>query len=403
MEELGLYDCPMPESFRDKIGITIFLAWLFYLGFVSRVIFAPLMPEIERELGIGHGEAGTMFLLMSFGYLLAPVCSGFISSRINHLGTLKLSAWLLGLSLLAFSFVENLLAMGGLLMIIGFAGSIHLPSAIATITAEIQASDWGKGLSVHQCAPPLSFVTAPLIAAMLLKWFSWREILFIWSILSLFSAFLYTIYGKGGAFPGRAVSVENVKIVGGNRSFWIMVLLLAMAVSGNVGIFTMLPLYLVTERGFDFTWANTLIGLSQLSGIIMVVIAGWFTDKVGQKNVMAFSLLMAALLTMMISFTKGWLLLFVLFFQAAVLTSFFPAGFAALSRVAEPSLRSVTSALGPPLAFLVGAGLMPAAIGYVAESYSFATGIFMVGAFMLFGPVLVLCLKLGDYDGQSGC
>jgi hypothetical protein len=46
---------------------------------------------------------------------------------------------------------------------------------------------------------------------------------------------------------------------------------------------------------------------------------------------------------------------------------------------------------------------MPAAIGYVAESYSFATGIFMVGAFMLFGPVLVLCLKLGDYDGQSGC
>jgi NNP family nitrate/nitrite transporter-like MFS transporter len=135
----------------------------------------------------------------------------------------------------------------------------------------------------------------------------------------------------------------------------------------------------------------------------MVVVAGWLTDKVGQKKVMAFSLLLAALLTMMLSFTKGWVLLLVLFFQAAVLTSFFPAGFAALSRVAEPSLRSVTSAVGPPLAFLVGAGLVPAAIGYVAESYSFATGIFLAGTFMLFGPALVLCLKLGDYDGQAGC
>jgi NNP family nitrate/nitrite transporter-like MFS transporter len=406
-EQIGgdddLYECPMPESFRDKIGITVFLAWLFYLGFVSRVLFAPLMPEIEKDLGINHGQAGTMFLLMSLGYVLAPVCSGLISSRIYHLGALKVSAWLVGCALILFSFVENLLGIGFLLIVVGFAGSIHLPSAIATITAEIQKSDWGKGLSVHQLAPPLSFVSAPLIAALLLRWFSWREILLFWGVISLFSALLYSFFGKGGAFPGRVLNVKNVKVVISTRSFWVMLILFSMAMSANAGIFAMLPLYFVEERGFDLTLANTLIGVSQLSGVVMLFFAGRLTDKIGEKKMMAFSLLAAALLTILLSCTKGWLLILVLFIQPAVLTAFFPAGFAALSRIAAPSMRSVVNALGPPVAFLIGGGLMPAMIGYMAETFSFSGGILTAGCFVLLGPALVFFVRLGEYDDQGGC
>jgi NNP family nitrate/nitrite transporter-like MFS transporter len=403
MDDYSEYECPMPESFQDKFGITLFLAWLFYLGFVSRILFAPLMPAIEKDLGIGHGQAGGLFLLLSVGYMLAPACSGLISSRFDHSGTLRFSAWLVGLSLLAFSVVDNFWGMGAILLVIGFAGSIHLPSAIATITAEIQKSDWGKGLSVHQCAPPLSFVSAPLLAAMFLHWFSWRQILLFWAILCLVSALLYSVRGRGGEFPGKVVSFANMKIVGANRSFWIIVLLLSMAMSGNAGIFAMLPLFLVIERGYDLAWANTLIGLSQISGIVMVFFAGWLTDRIGQKKVMGGSLAATGVLTLLLAWTEGEALILVLFLQAAALTAFFPAGFAALSRVAAPSLRSVVGAMGPPLAFLLGGGLMPTAIGFLAESHSFAAGIQVAGGFILFGPLLVAFLRLGQYDGQAGC
>jgi MFS transporter, NNP family, nitrate/nitrite transporter len=144
MNQTGDIDCPMPESFRDKIQVTVFLAWLFYLGFVGRVMFAPLMPAIENDLGISHSQAGTLFLLMSVGYLLAPFSSGLIASKINHRGTLKLSAWAIGLALLPFAVVERLWLIRLLLVMIGLAAGIHLPSAIATITAEVQKSDWGK-------------------------------------------------------------------------------------------------------------------------------------------------------------------------------------------------------------------------------------------------------------------
>ena len=393
----------MPEPFREKIGITFFLAWLFFLGFVTRVMFAPLMPAIEQELGIGHSQAGGLFFMMSFGYMLAPICSGLISSRINHRGTLKVSAWVIGLALIPFIFVDRLWIIRLLLVVIGLAAGVHLPSAIATITAEIRKADWGKALSVHQSAPPLSFVSAPLVAALLLSWFSWRYVLVIWAAIALVSALAYSWSGKGGEFPGKLPSPGNVKIILGNPSFWIMVALFAMAMGGNAGIYAMLPLFFVNERGMDLTFANTLIGLSQVSGIIMVFIAGWITDKIGQKPTMFAALSAAAGFTILLGTLRGSILLVVLFLQPAVLSSFFPAAFGALSRIAPPSMRSVTNALGPPFAFLIGGGVLPAAIGYLGETYTFSMGIVMAGGFMLAGPVLLLFLKLGQYDDQSGC
>ncbi|EKD37811.1 MAG: hypothetical protein ACD_75C00982G0001, partial [uncultured bacterium] len=68
-----------------------------------------------------------------------------------------------------------------------------------------------------------------------------------------------------------------------------------------------------------------------------------------------------------------------------------------------PSLRSVTSALGPPLAFLVGGGIMPTMIGYLADLHSFVAGIRVAGSFILLGCLLVVFLRLGQYDDQTGC
>ena len=152
-DDIGLYDCPMPEPFGEKLGLTLFLAWLFYLGFVSRIIFGPLMPEIEADLGLDHLQAGYLFLMIGVGYLVAPAFSGLISARLHHQGALQLSAWLLGIALLPFAFVRSYQGMCVLMVIIGFAGFLHLPSAVATITAEIQKSDWSKGMAAHQCVP----------------------------------------------------------------------------------------------------------------------------------------------------------------------------------------------------------------------------------------------------------
>jgi NNP family nitrate/nitrite transporter-like MFS transporter len=402
-DDIGLYDCPMPEPFGDKIGLTVSLAWLFYLGFVSRVIFGPLLPEIQNDLDLDHVQAGSLFLMIGVGYLLAPIFSGLLSSRLNHRGTLQFSAWLLGLALLFFVFVRSFAGMSVLLVIIGFTGFLHLPSAVATITAEIQKSDWGKGMAVHQCAPPLSFVSAPLIAALLLQWFSWRQVLLCWGLLSLASALLFTMKSEGGQFPGRRISPANMKRVAALPSFWWITILLSLAIAGNAGMNAMLPLYFVHEKGLSLTKANTIIGLSQLSGFLVVLFAGIAADRIGQKRFMWLTLGGAALLTVALGLVEGGPLIAALLLQSAVLTAFFPVIYGALARVVPPTLRSVISAMGPPLAYLIGAGGAPLVIGYLAKFFSFGTGISVIGGAMLVGLPLIFLLRLSDFEGESGC
>ena len=62
---------PEVTSFRSHIGPILFLAGIFFLNFLGRIILAPLLPTIEKDLGLGHSEAGSLFLLISLGYFIA--------------------------------------------------------------------------------------------------------------------------------------------------------------------------------------------------------------------------------------------------------------------------------------------------------------------------------------------
>jgi NNP family nitrate/nitrite transporter-like MFS transporter len=68
-------------SFRTLVPFLLYLTGIFVLSFLARIILAPLMPAIERDLNIGHGEAGFLFLNLSLGLFGGHVDSGFVSSR----------------------------------------------------------------------------------------------------------------------------------------------------------------------------------------------------------------------------------------------------------------------------------------------------------------------------------
>lgn len=397
------FDCPIPEPLRDKLGIILSISWLFFLVFFTRVVFAPLSPAIENELMISHAQAGSLFLAMTIGVMLASFFSGLLSSKFNHRGNLILSVWMIALVLIPFLFVHSIWAMRVLLFGIGLAGGLHSASAIATITAQVRKQDWGKALSVHQSAPPLAFVLAPLLVALLMNWLSWRQVLLLFSVLALCTAVAFTFCGHGGRFAGRMPTWENMRIILKLPSFYVMILLFAMGMGGNAGIYAMLPLFMVKEKGMDLAWANTLVGLSQISGFLIMFVSGYISDRFGQKPTMAVTLLLAGIATSLMGVLDGAWLIAAVFVQPALLNSFFPSGFAALSRIAHPSLRSVSNAMGPPIAFVIGGGMLPQLIGYMGQTHSFSLGLILAGVFMLVGPILVLLLRLGQFDNEPGC
>jgi len=79
--------------------------------FLARVIFSPLLIPMEAELHLSHISAGSLFLFISMGYAPTMLCSGFVSGRITHYGTILLSATICGLSLLIISFNSRLIGL----------------------------------------------------------------------------------------------------------------------------------------------------------------------------------------------------------------------------------------------------------------------------------------------------
>jgi len=74
--------------------------------------------------------------------------------------------------------------------------------------------------------------------------------------------------------------------------------------------------------------------------------------------------------------------------------SFFPAGLAALSLVSSEKERSIVVSLTVPFAFLFGGGVVPILIGFIGDISNFASGIILVGGFIITGTFITRFLNI---------
>ena len=390
-----LHADPEPEAskFLSFLGPILLLTNIFFLNFISRIVFAPLLPAIEKDLGLAHVEAASLFLFLSMGYSVALLCSGFVSSRLQHRKTILLSAVAVGISLTGVAFCHGIWTIRGGLLLLGLASGLYLPSGLASLTAMVSPGHWGKAIATHELAPNLSFFVAPLLAEGLLIWFSWRGVLVFLGVCSILTGVLFSLFGKGGGFRGEAPNFLSLKTLFSERSFWIMVVLFSLGICATLGVYTMLPLFLVTQHGLERNWANTLVALSRFSGMFMAFLAGWSTDRVGPVRTMSGVLLLAGSATVLLGVLTGSWLVAMVFLQPIVSVCFFPPGFAALSAVGPASTRNVAVSMTMPVAFLVGGGAIPMGIGLMGDVGSFALGVSCTGGLILSGAVLALLYK----------
>ena len=389
-------------SFGSQIGALLFLTGIFFINFIARIILAPLMPTIEKELSIGHGQAGSLFLFITLGFVPAILGSGFLSSRITHRGTIVLSATSLGLVLLVTSFCNSLWGIQIGLVILGMSVGIYLPSGIATLTALVTPRHWGKALAIHELAPGLSYIAAPLLAEALLMWVSWRGVLTLLGGTSVFIGVAYALFGKGGKFPGEAPGFSSLRTLFAVPSFWIMIFFFILGIGGSTGIYSMLPLYLVSAQGLERNWANTLFALSRIPGLGITLLGGWATDRLGSRPTLGAVFLVSGMMTVLLGTVSGPWIVIVVFLQPMLAGCFFPAAFSALSQIGPPSVRNIAVSLTIPVAMLLGAGAIPTGIGIMGDAGAFSLGITLVGAFILTGCILVRYLKLPDEQGRIG-
>jgi NNP family nitrate/nitrite transporter-like MFS transporter len=385
-----------PDQMRVHLIPLLILTSIFFINFISRIILSPLMPKIEEELGIAHAAAGSFFLLISFGYFITLLSSGFFSSRLTHRKTIILSAAVLGVALLGTSFSSGLWGIRIGMLIIGMSAGLYLPSGLATLTAIIAPRHWGKAIAIHELGPNLSFIAAPLLAEALLIWFSWRAGFVLLGLVALVLTGIFIRFGRGGEFQGQAPSFSSFKTIMSKPVFWILVVLFSLGISSTLGLYTMLPLYLVTEHGIERNWANSLVALSRVAGLVMTFVGGWLTDRFGPQRVLMIVFFLGGMMTLCIGIaSKSWIAV-PIFLQPMLAVSFFPAGLAALSLVSSEKERNIVVSLTVPIAFLIGGGAVPTLIGFIGDISTFASGIVLIGGLIVTGTFITHFLKIED-------
>jgi len=383
-------------SYRLQLVPIAFLVGIGFMNVLSRVIFSPLLLTIEADLHLSHAQASSFFMLISAGFSLTMFFSGFLSSKLTHRLVIVLSAVLCGASLMAVSFAISLPGIQISLFLLGMGAGLYLPSGIATVNSLVVSRDLGKALASHELGPSLAFAAGPILIGLLLNYASWRSILITIGVTNLLMALLFAFWGRGGHFAGLKPNLKNLRPLLAHPNVWIMAALFAIAVGGEQGVYALLPTYLVSEKGLESVAANTIFGISRISVIFTTLISGFFVDGFGINKSMGVILIGAGILTAFLGLTSGASLLIVVFLQPVMVTCFFPAGLAALSRIGSTQLTNVIVAMIFPIAYLFGAGVVPSLLGILGENGSFATGFIFLGITLLLSTVLLLFLNLNQ-------
>ncbi|RUA01117.1 MAG: MFS transporter [Deltaproteobacteria bacterium] len=379
--------------FGRQLGPILLLTSIFFLNFISRIILAPLMPDMVTRLHLSNVQAGSFFFFISLGYFSTLLGSGFLSAYLTHKKTITGSTVALGLALFIISLGQEIWSIRLGLILLGMAAGPYIPSGIATLTTLTTSAHWGKAIAIHELAPNLGFIVAPLLVEAMLLQFSWRAVFVLLGLLAWILGIIFARFGRGGEFKGQLPNVASMKAIFSNPTFWIMVVLFSLGISGTLGIFTMLPLYLVDEHGFDRNWANTLIALSRIAGMGVVFFGGWAADRFGPRRILRIVFILSGLLTFLLGMASTHWLTAIIILQPVVAVCFFPAGLAAISMITSPKERNIAVSLTVPLAFLFGGGAIPAMIGFIGDLGSFKWGFSLVGIFILIGALLPGYLK----------
>ena len=355
------------------------LFWsLWLLNFSSRMALSPVLPLVEDQLQLSHGQAGSLFSFIAVGYTITSVLAGLISLRTGYKRAILASTVIVIVALFFLQYATSYLSLALLVFLIGIGTGLYMPSVVPIITSTFDRQTWGKSLAIVDTGASVGIFLVPILTVIALRSFYWST---LFLFLSGASAVALIFFWKFAPDP-RPQKVENAQLfqVLRRREFWIMFHLWVFATASVVGLYSVIPLFLVKERGLSLEMANTVFGISRAGGICVSILAGYLVDRYGAKRILFFLFLITGTSTVGMALAQNFpLLVTMLVIEASICTGFFPVGYAAISKLTSLEERGMFVGIVMAAGVIFGHGLTPALLGATADAFNFQSGILALG------------------------
>jgi NNP family nitrate/nitrite transporter-like MFS transporter len=375
-----------------KLLLLVIFWSLWFLNFCVRMSFSPLLPIIEGELAITHAVAGSLFSFMAVGGTITVFTSGWISKHIGYKRSILFGYIALALVSLCLQYAHTYYSFAGCAFLIGITAGIYLPCVVPLITSIVSRVNWGKAIAFHDTAASFSFLATPILVALTIRFYHWKSLFVLLSGACALSIIFFWVFA-----PDPRPHEENktrYAAVLRRPDFWIIAILWVMAAVATAGIYTIIPLFLVTEKGIEVEVANTIFGVSRIGGVFATMLIGFFLDRYSVKKILFTILFITGLSTMGMALAQVlWLLVGMLVIQATVSMVFFPAVITAISSISPPEERTTFIGVTLGISSLFCFGVIPVGMRAVADKWNFQIGILAVGILIILSCALIKRLK----------
>jgi NNP family nitrate/nitrite transporter-like MFS transporter len=375
-----------------KISLLLIFWSLWFLNFSTRMSLSPLLPLIEDELAITHALAGSLFLYLYVGFTISGLMSGWISKYIGYKRSIIYSFLGLAFVLICLRYAETFHDFSTCSFFIGITTGIYFPCAVPLITSIFSRDNWGKAIGFHETAASSSLFIIPILVAFALRFYHWKSFFIILSGACLMVIILFHVFTPD-PHPQQERRSRYFGVLR-RKDFWIVTIIWTISAMTSAGIFSVIPLFLVKERGIQLELANTIFGLSRIGGLLATLLVGFVLDRYAFKKILFIILFITGLSTIGMALAQVfWLLVGMLIIQATVSVAFFPSAIMAISKITRLEERSTFMGMTMAISAICGVGFTPVALGAVADRWNFQIGILVLGVIATLSCVLIRGLR----------
>jgi MFS family permease len=351
-----------PRKNRPVLMMSMLVVAVFF-SMASRAIFSPLMPSLQKEMGVTLSIAGTLFLLLSISYVIAMLFSGFLAARIGHGMTIVASLACITLGLLVSAVAPGVMLLAVGMLFIGAGAGAYPPSGIVMINTKISVRRRSTAFSFHEIGPNLALLFSPLMVLIMEPWFGWRGVLLWMALVCGLAAVAFWHWGTADSGIGATPDLSTIKTILRLRSTWVGMFILSAALSGLHGVYAILPAYLVTEYSLSPQYVNFLLTVSRIAGVLLLLRTGWIIQRFGRRRTIVGVLLFSSLFTALIGLVQGTWISIVVIVQPALIAVMIPALLSSVADIGESRSQNITYAVIITAGVGFGAGVAPALLG----------------------------------------
>jgi MFS family permease len=384
------------------------------LNYLDRYLVPPLVPELERAMGLSHEQAGWLWPAFMAVYMIAAPVFGAWGDRGSRTRPIAVGVFIWSLATVLSGLARSYPQLFGARALVGIGEAAYAPIAPALLADCFPLNARGRVFAVINTAIPVGAALGYILGGAIGHHFGWRAAFLICGVpgVLLAAAALRLRDPPRGAQEGVAGNAPQARPDGGGLyaslaaylslmrrgPYMLMVLGYAAYTFGLGGLSFWMPTFLQQVRGMPADQATTGFGgIVVVTGLLGTLAGGWLGDyclKHSRQGYLWFvgAITLAAAPVSLLALISPAPAVYYPALVVAQLLLFMSAGpiNAAIVNIVSPFERASAIALSILMIHLLGDIPSPPLIGHLSDVGSLARAVLVVPVAIAVGGLIWL-------------